>query len=109
MSKYLDEARELADYDTPRSHAEILAHNARMAWHRAERVAKGRPEYRTVTQQWRPDWKHYRNLPTVAPDPILDLKALRSAATMRHFNADAASRYGEKRQTVVSPLNEKLP
>lgn len=99
------EALDLADYDEPRlSHAEILARNARGDLHRALRVAKGRPAYRTATQQQRPDWKHYRNAPTVAPDPILDLLALRSAATMRRFNAGAALRYGELRQTVVSPV-----
>lgn len=107
---YSAEALDLADYNEPRpTHAEILARNARWSYHWKLRLEKGRPVPRVVTRQWRPDWKHYPLHDSVAPDPILNLLALRSAATQRRFNPRAATAYGELRQRVVSPLDKALP
>lgn len=82
---------------------ELRARNARWEFYGSERVHKGRPRYRTVYRQWRPDWKHYPVRDAVAPDPILNLLAARQSARLRPCDPEVQQRYGELLQLVVSP------
>lgn len=78
------------------------------------REAKGRPRYRATYQQ--PivrDRRVVGSVRTIAPDPMLDLYALRSLSVFRTLDPKVSAqnqvRYGALRQRVVSPLDRRLP
>jgi hypothetical protein len=69
------------------------------------RRLKGRDQRGGTTTQWDVTQQRFRK-PTIAPDPMFDLFVARQNAWRGPANAE---RYGALRQTVVSPLNVRLP